>query len=114
MSIEYIYWTNKVINTQKKIWKILRFMLNNKQFFLDNWINEISKHFKICKKTLKKYLKKNFYKLKWSKNEKRLYIKDKIELQFLKDLEKIVNKYDWYINNDIVRKWQYYLNNLRE
>lgn len=110
-NFEYIYWTNKTLQAQKKIWQILRLMLINKDYFKKTWINDISKNFKICKKTLKKYLKSNFLKIKWW-NDKRIYFRDKTEYLFFKDLEKLINKYNNLLDNQTIRKGQYYLNNL--
>lgn len=113
MNTDYYFWYNKIQKSEKKAWLILRNILYNKDFFKNNWINIIAKHFKICKKTLKKYLKTNFIKIKWS-NEKRLFIYNKEEFRFLKDLDKIVCKYDHILEKTTIIKGKYYLNNLKE
>jgi hypothetical protein len=109
----FYIWINKNIKTQIIIWKIIKWLIFNQDYFNEININEISKDYKICKKTLKKYLKNYFIKIQW-KNEKRLKIKDNIEIQFFRDLEKIVSKYYWYVDNSTIKKWQYYINNLRQ
>lgn len=108
----FYLWINKTIKTQITIWKIIRSFILNTEYFKKTNINEISKDFLICKKSLKKYLRSYFFKLKW-RNEKRIYIKNKIEIQFYKDLEKIIKKYNWYVDLPTIKKGQYYLNNLR-
>ena len=109
---DFVYWINKSLKTQIKIWKILNLMIIDKEYFKTHWINEISKDFNICKKTLKKYLRSNFVKLKWIK-EKRIYFREKTEYLFFKELQRVVNKYNWFIDNWTIKKGQYYLNNMR-
>lgn len=111
---DWTFFTNgKQIATQIKIWKIIKSLVYDQEYFKQTNINQISKDYKICKKTLKKYLKHYFVRVKKSK-EKRIFIRDKIEIQFFRDLEKINNKYNWFIDNSTIKQGQYYLNNLRQ
>jgi hypothetical protein len=106
-------WTEKkIIWSHIKIWKILKYFIENKDFFKNTWINELCLFFKINKRTLKKYLK-HWYKKAKKRNKKFIYISDTIELQYLKDINKIVNKYNWHIKKESIKLGQYYLNNLR-
>lgn len=110
IQFEYFYSKNRQIQTHKKIWLILNEMLYNKDFFKKNNIEKIRKHFKISKKSIIKYMKD--YKIKYKNNkEKRLYFPNRIEYQFIKDLEKIRKKYDWLLWKKSIEKWQYYLLN---
>lgn len=110
-NIQYIL-INKNKWTQKKIWLILRDIILNRVYFKNNWINKIWKDYRLCKKTLKKYLKEYFLKRVWT-TEKRILIKDGVDLQFYKDLEKIINKYKLILPDHTIEKGKFYLNNLK-
>lgn len=112
MDLTYIKINSKIKLTQNKIWLLLFDIIHNRVYFKNHWINEIQKDYKICKKTLKKYLKEYFYKKKWT-IEKRILIIDEIDISFYKDLQKIINKYKNIINSHTIEKWKLYLNNLR-
>lgn len=113
MSDFICYTEKKVFWSQIKIWVILKRFLENPEFFKENWINDLCEYFKINKRTLKKYLK-YWYKKQKKGNIKNFYITDSVEMQYLKDINKIVEKYNWFLDNQSIKLWQYYLNNLRQ
>lgn len=110
-NFEYLYWKWKQIKTQKKVWLMLKEMIYNKELFKKKWIDQIWIHFKISKQSLVKYFWD--FKIKYKNNrDKRIFFKNRVEYQFIKDLEKIRLKYNWLLEKKMVERWQYYLLNL--
>lgn len=92
---------------------ILRDYIYNQNFFKKTGIKKISKKYKICDKTLKKYLKDYIVAIWWGTepNKKRIKINAKL-FYFLRDLEKIKIKYDWHLTEKQKELWKIYLNNI--
>lgn len=114
-NIEIFAILNKKKASSKKIASILREYIYNPTFFRDIGMVELWKLYKIDHKTIKKYLKKYVKKeyVKWVANTKRLKLSKTI-YYFLRDIEVVCKKYDWFVRNDHIEIWKIYLDNLKK
>jgi hypothetical protein len=100
MNTQFFISRNNFLKTQKTLWLIINNFLIDKLYFRNTKINQLHKDYWIAKKTLIKYFKKDLRKVKW-KNEKRLYITNIDETNFLEKIRKILNETNNINNNSL-------------